>query len=141
MATNAPSKGWLPKPIRQRLFEPDHDAIWLFHTQNPTARHADIARHFDVSRTTVSKLLKKLSIDRPIVDFNQILPSHGGTGFVTVPAPDTRLEVDIFDAALSDVDADQTNFELNIHEERFDLNELLDLESEALKGQSSSIRG
>ncbi|KAJ8074691.1 hypothetical protein PM082_022269 [Marasmius tenuissimus] len=136
-------RGWLPKPLRQRLFEIDHEAIWLFHIQNPTARHADIATHFNVSRTTVTKLLKKLSMDRPVVDFNQnprscsrfsLEPCHD-----TVLLPDTKMDIDILEPALNDRDADQTNVDLNIHEEDLDLNELLDSEPETSGGQLPSV--
>ncbi|KAJ8074120.1 hypothetical protein PM082_012412 [Marasmius tenuissimus] len=60
---------WLPKSRRQRLFEQDHDAIWLFHLQNPTARHEDIASHFNVCRSSITRLLKQLALGRPVIDF------------------------------------------------------------------------
>ncbi|KAL0578909.1 hypothetical protein V5O48_003100 [Marasmius crinis-equi] len=70
---------WLPTSRKQRLYDADHEAIWLFHRQNPTARHEDIARSFDVSRSTISKLLSRLSVDRPVLGFTHVQPSESGS--------------------------------------------------------------
>ncbi|KAJ8096152.1 hypothetical protein PM082_000060 [Marasmius tenuissimus] len=48
---------WYPKSRKQRVASRD---VQAFHANDPAARHEDIARHFQVSRSAVSKTLKRL---------------------------------------------------------------------------------
>lgn len=47
-----------PKHRKQRLRDRDRKDICLYHLEHPNARQEDIAEHFQVERSTVSKILK-----------------------------------------------------------------------------------
>lgn len=47
-----------PKHTKQRLFTTDRRKICEFHQQHPNLKQDEIAKHFGVERSTISKILK-----------------------------------------------------------------------------------